>query len=223
MEHAVLPRLVFHQQIKASGGAAQHVAHVAGGQDDTLGLARCPRGIDDGDGVRLREFWVSVHAGAGMRKYLVEQILRRGRRPGLQNAIAQRGIAAADDCRGAVLHHGDEFGGRLARVERNYDQSFRHDREIERRPSRCRCAPAGRSGRLSSDPCDNRNARACATSFSNPWPPRPQLDLALHRGAPGAASCLPAASSWAKMFSRKFMCLRRGGCPHPPGGASSAI
>ena len=69
-----------------------------------------------------------------MRKYLVEQILRRRLRPVLQNAIAQGGIAAADQCRRAVLHHGDEFRGRLPRVERNYDQAFRHDGQIERDP-----------------------------------------------------------------------------------------
>ena len=106
VEHAVLPGLVFHQQIKASGGAAQHVADIAGGQNDAFGLARCPRRVDDGDGIRIRELWVSVHAGAGMGKYFVEQILRRGLRPGLQNAIAQGGIAAADECRRAILHHG---------------------------------------------------------------------------------------------------------------------
>ena len=51
MEHAVLPGLVFHQQIEASRGATQHVADVARGQDHALGFARSPRGVNDGDRV----------------------------------------------------------------------------------------------------------------------------------------------------------------------------
>ena len=110
------------------------MADVARGQDDALGLARCTGRIDDGDGIRLCKFRVPVDARAGMGKYLVEQILRRRLRPLLQNAIAQRGVAAADQRGRAVFHHGDQFRGRLARIKRNHDHAFRHQGQIERDP-----------------------------------------------------------------------------------------
>ena len=67
----------------------------------------------------------------------------------------------------------DQFGWRLARVERNYDQAFGHDREIERDPVDAVVRQQGAAVAFF-QPLATRNARACATSFSNPWPPRPQ-------------------------------------------------
>jgi hypothetical protein len=68
---------------------------------------------------------------------------------------------------------------------------------------------------------DNRKARACAMRFNNPCPPKPQLGSGpVSRSWSSQRTVVfPAASSWTKMFSRKFMCLRRGRCPYPPAGA----
>ena len=134
MEHAVLPRLVFHQQIEASRGAVEHVTDIACRQDHALGLARCSRRIDNGDWIRLGELWVPIYARSRVRKYLIEQILRRCFRPSLENILAQGGVAATDQRWRAILHHGDDLSRRLPRVKWNYDEPFGHDREIESDP-----------------------------------------------------------------------------------------
>ena len=77
---------------------------------------------------------IPFDARLALENISVEQILRRSFRPSLEDAVAQCGVAATDQRRRAVFHHGDEFGRRLARVKWNYDQTFRHDREIERDP-----------------------------------------------------------------------------------------
>ena len=72
----------------------------------------------------------------------------------------KRGIAAADQRRRAVLHHGDQFRRRLPRVERHHDQAFGHDRQIHRDPVDAVCREQGAAVAFL-QPRAARNARAC--------------------------------------------------------------
>ena len=52
----------------------------------------------------------------------------------LRDRIPQRHIAATEQARRAILHHGHKFRRSLPRVQRNDDQALGHDGQIHRNP-----------------------------------------------------------------------------------------
>jgi len=65
----------------------------------------------------------------------VERGAARGFGPSLRDTFADGGVTRNQQARGAVLHHGGEFGGRLARIERDDDDVLGHQSEINRGPA----------------------------------------------------------------------------------------
>ena len=64
VEDAVLPRLVFHQQVKAVRGAAEHVVYIPGGQNHAFRLARRAGRVNDGDRVGRSQRGASSYRSA---------------------------------------------------------------------------------------------------------------------------------------------------------------
>ena len=179
------------------------MADVARGQHDALRLAGRTGRIDDGDGIRLCEFRVPVDARAGMGKYHVEQILWRRLRPLLQNAIAQRCVATADERGRAVFHHGHQLRGRLARIKRNHDHTFRHQGQVERDPLDAVVRQQGAAVAFLQTARRNKGSGLADQIQSSRAVTEPDLPS---RSSWSTVVSL-AASSWAKMFSRKFIVL----------------
>src|SRR3984957_20583893 len=59
---------------------------------------------------------------------------RRGR-PELYNFRGEPGVRAANPYRSRILQHRGQLDGSLARIERHYDQSLGHHRQIKRSPA----------------------------------------------------------------------------------------
>ena len=141
MKNGVLPRplfhqLVFHQLIQSPRCAPEHVADVTRIQHHALRLTGSARGINDCDHIRLRDRSPrTAQRFASRHKNIVEREDRRRFRPLVNDCIAERLFAAGNHRRPAVLHHRDQFRGRLPRIQRNRNQPFRHDRQIHRYPA----------------------------------------------------------------------------------------
>src|SRR6478752_2381412 len=118
MEDAILSSASPHESIKSRRGASQHEANVCRGEHDAFGFAGCARGIDDRDRIFVAHLRTIDRNSLDSCKDLVKEKLRGGFIPDLLDAATQRSIAAADHCRSAVLHHRDQFGWSLTRIER---------------------------------------------------------------------------------------------------------
>ncbi len=72
---------------------------------------------------------------SGLRENFLETDIAEGA-SGQFCAMPSRNVVVAttDQRRRTILHHGDQLCGRLPGVERNHDQTFRHDGQIERNP-----------------------------------------------------------------------------------------
>ena len=140
MKHGVLlwrriPRATPHQPIQSPRSAAQHVTDVARVQHHALGLARRARGIDDRCHIFFGDLQRGIlHRPASCQENIFEAEVRRRLRPCLYNRIGQRLLAARNHRRPAVLHHRDQFGRRLPRIQGYHRQSFRHDGQVHRHP-----------------------------------------------------------------------------------------
>ena len=71
----------------------------------------------------------------GRLQYFVEQNTRRSLGPSLRDALTQDGITHEKESRLAILHHGNELGSGLARIERHHDCAFGHERQVNRSPA----------------------------------------------------------------------------------------
>src|ERR1700674_4387332 len=135
MKHGILPRTPFHELIQPPRSAAQHVPDVARVQHHALRFARRARGVDDRHHIFFRNHQRRIlHRPAPCRKNIFETEMRRRLRPRLHDRISQRLLAASNHRRPAILHHRDQFGWRLPRIQRHHRQPLRHGGQIHRHP-----------------------------------------------------------------------------------------
>ncbi len=109
MKDAILPTAAFHHQIQAPGRAAEHVPDVAGCEHHAFSFARGSGGVDNRYGIRFRDLKSVQSDIAWAGENLIEKKLRRRFWPMLRDRVPQRHIAATDQARSAILHHGYEF------------------------------------------------------------------------------------------------------------------
>src|SRR6266496_3263401 len=112
-----------HQSVEALGGALQDMSYITRSDYYAFGFAGSAGGVDDCHQVGVGVWYLFVWLGHSLRqaqgrlcpsscrpclirsKDLLEQRLRWSLRPALQNPVAQRRVAATDQCRRAIFHH----------------------------------------------------------------------------------------------------------------------
>ena len=70
-----------------------------------------------------------------MPQDFIEEHTARSLGPNLGHAFAECGLIHKNQARLAILHHADEFGGRLPRIEGHDDHPLGHDRQMEDGPA----------------------------------------------------------------------------------------
>src|SRR5215510_8451737 len=134
MKNSVLLLFPVHEQIKPSIDTPEHVCNVCSAQYYTFCFSRCSRGVNDGYGVGIGDRRRRPRRGR-RSKNLIKQSLNRSIWPKLSDSVPQSSVAATDDRRRTILHHGDEFRRSLARIERNHNQAFGHGGKVHRNPA----------------------------------------------------------------------------------------
>src|ERR1700682_2945532 len=116
----------------------QHVSDIRNVKTNALGLPGGTRRVNDG-----HAFSVSAWLGFIQRRFLAFRLLKQlvqadaWRRwwPSLPHGIAHLIIVRQQQPRLTILHHAGEIRWRLARIERNNNHAFGHQRQVHHRPA----------------------------------------------------------------------------------------
>ncbi len=109
--------------------------NVARIQHHTLCLAGSARRIDDRDHIIFLDRQRNIgKRSARCTKRLTQGKMRRSLRPLLDDCIRHHLIATTNQRGRTILHHRDQFPGRLPRIQRDHRQPLSHNGQIHRHP-----------------------------------------------------------------------------------------